>query len=65
MRRFGRTVCIAAGVALLAAGCTGGGGGSDEGSGEEPGGRVTLDLWIFEGEEEFLPALESAFEDET
>lgn len=61
MRRFGRAVSAVAGVALLAGACTGG--GSNDGSSDDPGGRTTLDLWIFEGEEEFLPALESAFED--
>jgi multiple sugar transport system substrate-binding protein len=69
MRRFGRTLSVVASVVLLAGACTGGGsdggsgGGSAGGSGEEPGEPVTLDLWIFEGEETFLPALESAFED--
>jgi multiple sugar transport system substrate-binding protein len=62
MRRFGRAACVVAGLALLASACSSG--GSDEGSGDEPGGAITLDLWIFEGEETFLPALEAAFEDE-
>ena len=43
------------------------GGGMATGRTTDPaaqqGDRVTLDLWIFEGEETFLPALESAFED--
>jgi multiple sugar transport system substrate-binding protein len=65
MRRFGRTACVVAISALLASACVDGGsnGGSTEGTGEEPGEPVTLDLWIFEGEETFLPALESAFEE--
>ena len=65
MRRFGRAACVVAVSALLASACVGGGsnGGSTEGTGGEPGERITLDLWIFEGEETFLPALESAFED--
>ena len=61
MRRFGRAACIVAGLALVAAGCSSG--GSDEGSSDTPGGQTTLNLWIFEGEETFLPALEAAFED--
>jgi multiple sugar transport system substrate-binding protein len=61
MRRLGRTACVVAGLALLAGACSGG--GSDGGSSDAPGGQSTLDLWIFEGEETFLPALESAFED--
>jgi multiple sugar transport system substrate-binding protein len=62
MWRFGRAACVAVGVALVGSGCSGG--GSDEGSNGDGGGTTTLDLWIFEGEETFLPALESAFEDE-
>jgi multiple sugar transport system substrate-binding protein len=62
MRRF-RAASVLATLALVASACVGG--GSDEGSGDEQGsGPATLDLWIFEGEETFLPALESAFEEE-
>jgi multiple sugar transport system substrate-binding protein len=64
MRRFGRTACVVAASALLTSACISR--GSDEGSegsSDGAGGRVTLDLWIFEGEETFLPALEAAFED--
>ena len=61
MRRFGPTACIVAVLGLVAGACIGG--GSGDGSADEPGGRTTLSLWIFEGEEEFLPALEAAFED--
>jgi multiple sugar transport system substrate-binding protein len=65
MRRFGRTACVVTGLALLASACVGSGSsvGSDA-SGATPGEDVTLNLWIFEGEETFLPALKSAFEDE-
>ena len=62
MKRFGAAGVVAM-LALVASACVGG--GSDEGSGDEQGGGpATLDLWIFEGEETFLPALESAFEEE-
>jgi multiple sugar transport system substrate-binding protein len=62
MGRFGRMACVVAVVPLVASACMGGGSG-DEAS-DQPGGRTTLNLWIFEGEETFLPALESAFETE-
>ena len=57
-----RALSIVAAMSLLASACIGG--GSDVGSSSASGGRTVLDLWIFEGEETFLPALESAFEGE-
>ena len=62
MRRFGRTACVVAISAFVSTSCIERGSGGE--SSDEPGGRTTLSLWVFEGEETFLPALESAFESE-
>ena len=48
-------------LALLLPLLAGGGAGSPVAVAQEP---VTLDIWIFEGEEQLLPALEEAFEAE-
>jgi multiple sugar transport system substrate-binding protein len=55
-----RVAVVAVVFALVAGACTGGDDQSDAGS----DGSVTLSLWIFEGEETFLPALKKAFEKE-
>jgi multiple sugar transport system substrate-binding protein len=55
---LGRVAAVAAVFALVASGCMGG----SESTG--PNGAATLSLWIFEGEETFLPALKKAFERE-
>jgi multiple sugar transport system substrate-binding protein len=52
---------MAAVLALVASACTGNG---DDPAGTASSGPVTLNLWIFEGEETFLPALKKAFETE-
>lgn len=57
---LGRVAAVVAVLALVASGCTGG----SEPSETTPSGPVTLSLWIFEGEETFLPALKEAFESE-
>lgn len=49
---------------MMASGCTGDSEPGSGPSGVAPSGPVTLSLWIFEGEEEFLPALKEAFETE-
>lgn len=56
---FWRVSAVAVVIALMASGCMG---GSESSTG--PNGPVTLSLWIFEGEETFLPALKKAFERE-
>lgn len=64
MRNRGRSFAVAAIGAVLAAACTGEGDappGQPDGSGLE---ASTLSLWVFEGEEEFLPALKAGFEKE-
>jgi multiple sugar transport system substrate-binding protein len=58
MNRRGRAVVILVVATLLAAACSG-----NESSNEDDQGSVTLDLWVFEGEDEFLPTLEREFED--
>jgi multiple sugar transport system substrate-binding protein len=55
-----RVPAMALVIALVASGCMGG----SEPSGTGTDGPVTLSLWIFEGEETFLPALKKAFERE-
>jgi multiple sugar transport system substrate-binding protein len=58
MRRTGlRVVALVGVLTLVVASCSSNGGSSDE----DTGGSVTLNLWIFEGEETFLPALTEAF----
>jgi multiple sugar transport system substrate-binding protein len=57
---LGRVGAMAAVLALVASACT----GDSEPAGSAPSGPVTLNLWIFEGEETFLPALKKAFETE-
>ena len=55
-RRWSGVVLLVA-VTLIAAACTG-----DEPSPSDEQGQVTLDLWIFEGEDTFLPTLKREFE---
>jgi multiple sugar transport system substrate-binding protein len=55
-----RIVALVGALSLVLASCSSGGGSSDEG----PAGSTTLSLWIFEGEETFLPALTAAFHKE-
>ena len=68
MRKRGRPVVLLALLAMIAGACTGGGssegGGGDGGGGDGGGGEVTLNLWVFEGEDTFLPTLKQAFEAE-
>lgn len=49
-------------LGLLASACTGGEEGPQQG--DDEAGVATLDLWIFEGENEFLPTLKREFEKE-
>jgi multiple sugar transport system substrate-binding protein len=57
---FGRVAVVVAVLALVVSGCSR---GSEPPSGDDTG-PITLSLWVFEGEEEFLPALKKAFEAE-
>jgi multiple sugar transport system substrate-binding protein len=57
---LGRVGAMAAVLVLVASACT----GDSEPVGGASSGPVTLNLWIFEGEETFLPALKKAFETE-
>jgi multiple sugar transport system substrate-binding protein len=61
MRKRGRPVVLLALLALIAGACTGGGSSEQD---DQGGGDVTLSLWVFEGEDEFLPTLKEAFEAE-
>lgn len=62
MKKARWIVTLLAATALVAAGCTGDGGLSDDGDGAAGDGeQVTLELWVFE-EEDFLATLESDFE---
>jgi multiple sugar transport system substrate-binding protein len=62
--RLGRGTATVALFIVIASGCTGDSEPESGSSGAMPTGPVTLSLWIFEGEEEFLPALKEAFETE-
>jgi multiple sugar transport system substrate-binding protein len=62
--RIGRGAATVALFVVIASGCTGDSEPESGSSGAMPTGPVTLSLWIFEGEEEFLPALKEAFETE-
>src|SRR5437667_635019 len=56
--RLWRSLALLTAVPLIISGCSGGGNNSPQ----SPGGHVTLNLWIFEGEDAFVPKLVSAFE---
>lgn len=61
MRLTGLRILALVGVlSLVVASCSSDGGSPDEG----PAGSTTLNLWIFEGEETFLPALIDGFHKE-
>jgi multiple sugar transport system substrate-binding protein len=53
---FKRIAGLLGALVLVTAACFGGGSGGD--------GDVTLDLWVFEGEETFFPTLKERFESE-
>lgn len=63
MTHWGRTFVIFAVLTLIASACSG---GDEEQQQQEDGelGAATVSLWVFEGEDEFLPTLKRAFEKE-
>jgi multiple sugar transport system substrate-binding protein len=61
MKRWWSCVIGLAVMAMIAGGCTGDEPTTTTNGGQEP---VELELWIFEGEDEFLPTLKREFESE-
>jgi multiple sugar transport system substrate-binding protein len=64
MKNRWRPLVLFAVLLLIAAACTSEEASQPEGSGSTESGPVTLNLWIFEGEDIFLPTLKSAFQKE-